>query len=718
MGRTLRSKKLRSLLYYAQDGKCAICGCELPDDWHADHIVPYVVTKRTNPFEMQALCPKCNLEKGKKTEMHQKSNYIFEMNFKAYRPGQRGAHDTILRKAMDKIVSIVLPTRYGKSDVIRCSFLDLYYQGIASCAVVLSPAEHLREQMKATDKIKDMMNRYQIRMPKKLNTFVPTVGGKDAFQQWKNYVETHITTDPVLISTTIQFAMRHALPDNAWMESWIDYVTNATGKPPAFFIDECHIGSDGNQIGKLIKLLHDCGAIVVVLTATPHRLDGEQIPGFEYELITSETITKYIATNYSEDVVLIKVLEQLVGTYKMKADYEYTFAEAWAEIPSPLSGIDIITIDFDCTRFVNGREVETLPQKVSKLSPSLAKKILGESVRDIEIVTRGVSTLLSTMHYLRQYPGCEGAAGIIFVGNDTDEEDNREANRVQKIIKHIDPNKKVVIATASTDDAGGIIEAFVNGSGDILIVKMMASLGLDCSRLKVGLDLSPIRSISSFVQRLMRIATNHSLLKRAYWISPADPVAVGLFQWIVTSQDGKIKMPIDVSLIDEYLKPKGEKDEESAMFTNPQKGEVYNHDSIVGRREYHSQFDRFVSRVPQVMAVASQASLMVAFETVMGQDIISTRPIGDHDDDFHIDATEQIRQKRTSIIDCHRSLASLYESRKGTTYKDACIYAWREMRSALSLPGDWNYDAETNLQTLEKCTIWLKKQMASLRSAV
>jgi superfamily II DNA or RNA helicase len=66
MGRTLRSKKLRSLLYYSQDGKCANCGCNLPDDWHADHIIPYVVTTRTNVHDMQALCPICNWEKGSK----------------------------------------------------------------------------------------------------------------------------------------------------------------------------------------------------------------------------------------------------------------------------------------------------------------------------------------------------------------------------------------------------------------------------------------------------------------------------------------------------------------------------------------------------------------------------------------------------------------------------------------------------------------------------
>ena len=66
MTRTLRSKKLRAALYYAFDGKCAMCGCDLPDDWHADHIVPWTVSKRTNVHEMQPLCPTCNRAKGTK----------------------------------------------------------------------------------------------------------------------------------------------------------------------------------------------------------------------------------------------------------------------------------------------------------------------------------------------------------------------------------------------------------------------------------------------------------------------------------------------------------------------------------------------------------------------------------------------------------------------------------------------------------------------------
>jgi len=64
--RLLRNKKLRSALWRKTGGLCAICGCELSGNWHADHVVPWCVTKRTNVHEMQPLCPKCNLKKGAK----------------------------------------------------------------------------------------------------------------------------------------------------------------------------------------------------------------------------------------------------------------------------------------------------------------------------------------------------------------------------------------------------------------------------------------------------------------------------------------------------------------------------------------------------------------------------------------------------------------------------------------------------------------------------
>ncbi len=62
--RVLRSKRLRALLWYSAGGKCQRCGCDLPDDFEADHTIPYCVIKRTNFQEMQVLCQKCNREKG------------------------------------------------------------------------------------------------------------------------------------------------------------------------------------------------------------------------------------------------------------------------------------------------------------------------------------------------------------------------------------------------------------------------------------------------------------------------------------------------------------------------------------------------------------------------------------------------------------------------------------------------------------------------------
>jgi len=55
----------RTLLYHAADGKCDRCGTELGPDWHADHKVPWSRGGPTKVVNGQALCPPCNLKKGR-----------------------------------------------------------------------------------------------------------------------------------------------------------------------------------------------------------------------------------------------------------------------------------------------------------------------------------------------------------------------------------------------------------------------------------------------------------------------------------------------------------------------------------------------------------------------------------------------------------------------------------------------------------------------------
>ena len=133
--RYLRHPDLRAALYEAADGRCAVCKKPLETGWHADHIVPWVVSKTTNIYEMQALCPECNMSKGSKM-----TNDWLNIKHENLRIGQRNAISYIVSKVRqgEKSVAVVLPPGYGKSDVIRVSSVMLMLQNQVSRALILS----------------------------------------------------------------------------------------------------------------------------------------------------------------------------------------------------------------------------------------------------------------------------------------------------------------------------------------------------------------------------------------------------------------------------------------------------------------------------------------------------------------------------------------------------------------------------------------------------
>lgn len=69
------TKKQRLELHGKFDGKCAYCGCELPERWHADHFEPVIrqagkdadQPENHNTGNMMPACPPCNLSKGRQT---------------------------------------------------------------------------------------------------------------------------------------------------------------------------------------------------------------------------------------------------------------------------------------------------------------------------------------------------------------------------------------------------------------------------------------------------------------------------------------------------------------------------------------------------------------------------------------------------------------------------------------------------------------------------
>lgn len=631
----------------------------------------------------------------------------FWMNFAEYRAGQSPGHKAILDMLLVKIVSIVIPTRYGKSDVIRCSFLDAFYRGYVSCAVILSPASNLQRQIINPGKITEMMLRYSVRLPDKdkLGLFSPTASGVQAFTQWKNYVHSHIVNGPCIISTTHQFAVLHGLGSNQWLTQWVSYVIQATGKPPVFYIDECHLGSDANRTGELARTLHQAGACVVVLTATPYREDGERIPGFDYELVEYDTIL-HTVMQYTDipETILIQLRETLKGTYRMVADHEYSWKEAWAERPSPLCDIDLVKVDVTQAQLKGDVELGEA-MKISELSKGQASKILGKVVRNRRVQRYCVEVAIERLRLLKVTD--PATAAIIFVGNDTEDEENHEAKRVQGLIKDYDSSIATVIATSTTEGADKTITDFVNGKGDVLIVKMMAGLGLDCARLKVGVDLSPVRTAASYAQRLMRIATQHPRHKVATWITPADPAAIELFTMLVTASGGRHEEAMSSQVLEEWLKtktPGPEPENIGIRVTNIQTGDVVNNEQVIGKQEYWSSWMAFVSSVPEITGQVSQAKLMHAFERAQ---------LGQSSQSQHENTTDKIARLRRQISSSSKEYANTrlkasgrrYQGSDDPYYKEQMTFVWTEMRSALNLR-NWDINTDTNEGTFERVLEW------------
>ena len=527
--RLLRNQGLRATLYFEADGKCGNCGVVLEDNWHADHVIPWSASKRTNVFEMQALCPSCNTSKGARM------NTIPEFTIKeeAFRRGQRRAYTTIIDRvrAGERYTAVVLPTRYGKTDVMRVTGLRLWRDRLVSNMLIMAPDRFLRDQTTNQRKMQDSLQRYGI--PSYALSVYPVEEGKLKLSWMRNCN---------LIAITTQKATLYIKE----LTQWVDHMRDLVGVPPIVFVDEAHTGSDENRWGETMGLLGDAGAFVVLLTATAHRTDGRPIPGFK--LIPEKTglVTVRRPNGHGQ----IDIWEGTKTYYRLEAHHVTTFQDAWnVEDPSPLCKIS--RQPFDITLSDLDEETGELQSrgKISELSERETRATLTRAVRNVKIIHQACEILVKEINRRRGDPNGRDTAAIVFVGNDQpeDEETNGHAHEVKNALGVLDRSLHCKIATSTNEnDAAATIEAFGEGDGDILIVKQMASRGLDIPRLKVCLDLSTIRTATAFIQRITRVCTvwehgpsPEEAIGTAVYIAPDDCLSRALFQRFITDEHGE-----------------------------------------------------------------------------------------------------------------------------------------------------------------------------------
>ena len=331
-------------------------------------------------------------------------------------------------------------------------------------------------------------------------------------------------------------------------QHWINHLRKSHGVPPVIFVDEAHTASNRTAWGKTIADLADTGAYIVLCTATPYRTDGQPIPGFEVETLSVDTLQNrqrvgaHIYQRQGQRVV-----------YRLVAHHVTTFQQAWQE--SVLCLLSRETFDVDLREHgMDGFEHHML-SGLPPDSPS-RRRALYEVVRNPVVIRDGVRRLVRNLRYRRK--DAPDTAGIVFVGTDDgsdfdDEQDeiggqlaNQYANMVKEILGEEAEELNAVIATSKVDgDPAKAIEAFAKGprGGDVLVVKMMASAGLDIARLKVALDLSTVRTPVSFVQRVMRICTRWERdegepVLRATYITPDESKGRQLYDDLIADLGG------------------------------------------------------------------------------------------------------------------------------------------------------------------------------------
>lgn len=536
--RTLKSRKDRAQLYLNYNGLCAICKTDLTD-WHADHKIPYCLTKKTEFDNMQPLCRKCNLEKGARVMSNNLKEYYEQidlstcLDISTFRRGQKGAFNCIMETIRKKnTCAIVLPTRYGKSDVIRAACIELVSQGVFAHALIITPGQNLRDQMVWKHKINEMFTRLNIRNFFGYNSTtefrLPIFGPNDYFN----------------VMTTQMF--------NLNIQQICDYskeIQRKTGKPLFLCVDEVHNNSTENSWGNAGLKWLGAGNSAGLFTATPYRENNEQILGFDIKPtgVTEEYKTTKTRINLDDPFKLfLDTYNNKDELYTLNPDYHFTFKEAFAE--NCLAKLH--KHDFDVILELPGTHEK---KAISQMSTKEVRGFIGDIVRDEKVIQKGAECLVKCLNHRKSFD--KNTQAIIFCGNDLDKQNSDgHANAIKQAVLAENGSYKIVIATNNNKKSNQVIEDFNRGIGDILIVKQMASQGLDNNNLKVALDLSAVRAFNSYVQRITRIATLNAKHEYADFITINDALARILWDELVEKNQGNYRMTekelIDTKIID------------------------------------------------------------------------------------------------------------------------------------------------------------------------
>ena len=519
------------------------------------------------------------------------------MDLTRARPGQRKAIEIALERlvAGEKFTSLICPTRYGKSDIIRCVAAEAWFQGFAPLTLALSPNDFLRDQLVVQDKMADWAQRYSIPL--------------DRLKYGRLLSLPKRSINPnreFLLSTTIQLFSKNA----DIFGELIDHCWRVSGLPVLIFVDEAHTGSEDNTWGSSYqKIIENRPAQGIVTTAVAIRSDGKVIPGFGVQRDSQQHINIFKTRPHATDPekITVEVYDAFKEEIQLVAHHETTFQEAWEENPSPLCQLDWFPFDV-CLEDIAG--IDLGPRMLSELSAGETRRWLNTIVRDSKTIRRGVQQAIEVFRNRRKIDHTIGL--IIFCSNDrdTDKQTNAHARQIELAIQDEDPTFTIGIATSADGQGKAVMKDFANGKFDVLIVKQMASVGLDVPRLKVSLDLSSQRTVAGNIQRWNRITTLYGLFGFGVLISPCDILAKVIFDRFIVGEGGG-KVITDLTLIDEYDKERKPKPPQSIYTVQDiAASDFYDSKQNEANSQFHETARKMFLAFPELQRLMSHAEVV------------------------------------------------------------------------------------------------------------
>lgn len=568
--RTLRSKHLRNALWLAADGKCQLCGRDLPEDWHADHIVPYSETERTNVHEMQALCPTCNLRKGANHDM---LHYALE-----YYPGVRSGVLTGLLKykewlaesverwktgTLDRFYwSAIFPTRYGKSDFIRTAALIGIKEGLTAPCLVLTPAIVLARQLFNDERMVAWRRRWNVVCTRKHITLKDFCPRPYQNNEWIGAV--HIQA---------------LVNEGKIVGDFAEHLVKTFGLPPVMFVDETHRYTLKNKWGDVPRAWVEAGGLCVPVTATGYRHDGDDLLGFHKEVSGREDEIRQYNKQHSDPKKYIRVTE--VGEkvyYRLAADFEVSYKTAWAEKAIARSTVDWIDVEIKDLSSKEEIDREDQNLKLSEIARSKVSRYLGTVCRDPKVIRDFARRIVKHLRVFRGHESTADASFIVYGMNDESAEgNNTHLELIFSALRREDPSLKLAIATLKADkyaereDEKAIkqIEKFTDTklkTLDGLLLKQMGSEGLDSDRICVVGTLDNVRSAVAKIQQWNRGGNIWGNCRHFVIVTLKDRLNTEIYDTHIKSEGGEASA-FDVITKEEETKDKSDEGPEPPLFS-------------------------------------------------------------------------------------------------------------------------------------------------------